>query len=376
LSFDFEKTSGIKENFVWSDLELPSELRDKWLLPFEAAMKTIRVEMRGPTNGEWILRFTDLEKPTKMAGVYEEYIYHIRTHLENRLWEIYTLQSPPFRRTIGGLVKFVPKMGYALLPPSFVKDLIESYNPYQELTFFKAERDYFSIEVSNPSERIRRNFAEMSYKSSNVPEDFVVLVEKKPVGPLLLTRADFRITYHSSKERTCKIRMEIDGKLSQVGRGDSDIFLEVRNRVLKYLSTQCEKTLLSTPSSRIDVVEHAESGTKIISKEITQPSEPILIKLSRPVDQSAYRKIVSIFTQNSLHSNFFGIVERESETESLIRITDAEGGGDALLQIHFSKDLILINPLSTTTIRTLNRIYHVILEKLDVDTILTHLKEE
>ncbi len=376
MLFGLERTGGIKEFFVWSDLDSPTQLRNRWLPPFEAAMKTIRVALSGPINDEWFLKFTDLEKPTRTEGIYETYVYRIRTYYEGKLWEIYALRSPPFGRTIGALLRFVPKLGYALFPPSFIKNLIESYNPYQELTAFKAERDYFAVEVGNPSERIRRNFAKMTYKSSNVPEDFVILVEKKPVGPLLLTSVDFRVTYHSSRERTCKIRIEIDGRLSQVGRGDSDIFLEVRKQVLEYLITQCEKTLMSIPISQIEVIQDPESGTEMVSKKMVQQSRPILIKLSNPIDPSTYRRIVGLFTQNFRHSNFFGTVERTSESESILRTTDVEGGGDALLKILRSEDVIFVNPLPTTTVRTVNRIYRVILEKVDVDSLFTHMLEE
>jgi hypothetical protein len=40
----------VKEIFVWSDFDSPTELRDEWLLPFESAMKTIRINMSGPIN--------------------------------------------------------------------------------------------------------------------------------------------------------------------------------------------------------------------------------------------------------------------------------------------------------------------------------------
>jgi hypothetical protein len=147
----------------------------------------------------------------------------------------------------------VPKLGYALFPPNFVKDLLQSYGPNKELTAFKADRDYFSIEVGNPSEHIRENFAEMSYKSSNVQEDFVILVEKKPVGPLLLTSTDFKITYHSSKVRTCRIRIEINGRLGQVGKGDTEIFQEVRER---------ESSEVSNNPNRENFVEHANGSNR------------------------------------------------------------------------------------------------------------------
>jgi hypothetical protein len=365
----------VKEIFVWSDFDSPTELRDKWLLPFESAMKTIRINMSGPINNEWTLKFTDLERPIGTEGNFEQYIYRLQTHCEGRLWELYTYSSPPLHRTIGPLVKFVPKLGYALFPPNFVKDLLQSYGPNRELTAFKADRDYFSIEVGNPSEHIRENFAEMSYKSSNVQEDFVILVEKKPVGPLLLTSTDFKITYHSSKVRTCRIRIEINGRLGQVGKGDTEIFQEVRGRALKFLTTQIEKTLLSTQTDRIEVIKDAKSQTEIVSREITQPSLPIIIKLSKPIDLSILKRIVGLFTQDMRKSGFFGNIDWKSDSESTIRTTDTQGGGDAILNIQLGKDFLLISPISTTTARAVDRIYHVILEKVDVDSLLTHMVE-
>ena len=365
----------IKEVFVWSDLDSPTELMDKWLLAFESATKTIRVNMTGPINNEWTLRFTDLKKPLGTEGNFEQYYYRLQTHCEGRLWELYTYGSPPLERTIGPLVKFVPKLGYAIFPPNFIKDLLQSYGPNQELTAFKAGRDYFFIEVGNPSEHIRENFANITYRSSNVQEDFVTLVEKKPVGPLLLTSTDFKVAYHSSKVRTCRIRIEINGKLDQLGRGDTDIFREVRDRVLKFLENQIEKTLLSTPTSRIEVKKDAKSQTEIVSREITQLPQPIVIKLSKPIDTSMQKRIVGLFTQNVRNSSFFGTVEWKSEAEGVVRTTDAQGGGDAILSIQIGKDFLMISPLLTTTARTVDRIYHVILEKADVDSILAHTVE-
>ncbi|HUW48092.1 MAG TPA: hypothetical protein VMW36_05045 [Patescibacteria group bacterium] len=365
----------IKEVFVWSDLDSPTELMDKWLLAFESATKTIRVNMTGPINNEWTLKFTDLKKPLGREGNFEQYYYRLQTHCEGRLWELYTYGSPPLERTIGPLVKFVPKLGYAIFPSNFVKNLLQSYGPNQELTAFKAGRDYFVIEVGNPSEHIRKNFANMAYRSSNVQEDFVTLVEKKPVGPLLLTSTDFKITYHSSKVRTCKIRIDIRGKLDQIGKGDTDIFREVRGKVLKFLENQIEKTMLSTPTSRIEVKKDAKSQTEIISREITQLPKLIVIKLNKQIDVGTQKRIVGLFTQNILDSGFFGTIEWKSDAESVVRTTDAQGGGDAILSIQIGKDFLLISPLSTTTARTIDRIYHMILEKVDVDSILTHTVE-
>jgi hypothetical protein len=83
----------VKEIFVWSDFDSPTELRDEWLLPFESAMKTIRINMSGPINNEWTLKFTDLERPIGTEGNFEQYIYRLQTHCEGRLWELH-LQFP------------------------------------------------------------------------------------------------------------------------------------------------------------------------------------------------------------------------------------------------------------------------------------------
>lgn len=366
----FERRGVIKEIFVWSELGSPNELRKEWLPQFEAAMKTLLVELREPINKEWTLKFTDLERSTKTPGVYEESIFHVQTHLNDMLWEIYTLESPRFKRTIDSLIRYVPKLGYALFPPSFIKNLMESYNPYQELMAFKAQRDYFSIEVGNPHEKIRRNFADLSFKSSNVPEDFVTLVEKRPVGPLMLTSTDMKITYHSSEERTCRVRINIDGRLSQVQKGDKDIFLEVRNRVLNFLSKKSEEVLYSIPVSQMETVEDPKTGTKIISKKIIQQPKPILIKLGKEIDVNDYNKIIGLFTRNFRQSNFFGTIEKQSDSLCLVRTTGADGAGDALVEISLAKDTVFIHPQPTTTPRTVDRIYHIILEKLDVDSIL------
>jgi hypothetical protein len=194
-------------------------------------------------------------------------------------------------------------------------------------------------------------------------------VEKRPVGPLMLTSADIKITYHSSEKRTCRIRINIDGRLSQVQRGDKDIFLEVRNRVLNFLSKKSEEVLYSIPVSQIETVEDQKTGTKIISKKIIQQSKPILIKLSREIDVSDYNKIIGLFTRNFRQSNFFGTIERQSDSLCLVRATSADGAGDALVEIPLAKDTIFIHPQPTTTPRTVDHIYRSILEKLDVDSI-------
>lgn len=372
----FERKGVIKETFVWSELGSPSELREEWLPKFESATRTLQVDLKGPMADEWILKFIDLERPSKTPGVYEEHIFHILSHLDNALWEIYTLESPRFRRTLDALIRFIPRLGYALIPPSFIKNVMKSFDPNQELVAFKAQRDYFSIEVGNPHESIRRNFADLNYKSSNVPDDFVTLVENRPVGPLMLTSADLRITRSSSEERTCRIRIDIDGRLRQIQRGDKDLFLEMRKRVLNYLSVKNEEILRSIPVSRIKVVEDSETETEMVSKEIIQQSKPILIKLGKEIDSTGFNKTIGLFTQNFCHSNFLGTIEKKSESLCLIHTTDIAGGGDALVEIPISKDTIIIHPTTTTGSRTIDRIYHTVLEKLDVDSILVAKSED
>lgn len=367
----FERRGVIKEIFVWSALSSPSELREVYLPQFEAAMKTLLVDLKGPfAEGEWVLKFKDLERPTKVEGVYEETIYHVYPH--GPLWEIYTLESAPrFRRTIDALIRFTSMLDYVLIPPSFMKNLMKAYDPNQELVAFRAQRDYFSVEVGNPHETIRRDFADLRYKSANVPEDFVTLVVERPVGPLLLTSADIVISYGYSEKRSCRIRLEINGKLRQVHRGDKDIFREVRANVIKFLITRFENVAERIPISQIEEFKDSETGIQIISKNILQQSSPILVKLSRKVSNADYLRLKGLFSQNFRESKFLGAVEREiSESSCLIRTTDMLGGGSALIQVDINKDNILIHSLPTTTIRTIDRVYHTFLEKFDVDSIL------
>jgi len=369
--FTLERKGVIRQIYVWSDLASPADLREEWLPRFEMAVKTLKVDLRGPVQDEWVLKFTDLERPTRTEGVYEESIFYIQTHQNGALWEISTLESPNFGRTIDSLIGFVPKLGYVLIPPSYIKDLMKSYDPHQELTAFTAKRDYFSIEVSNPHEKIRRNFADLTYRSSNVPKDYVTLVEEKPVGPLMLTRVDLKITFHSSEERTCGIRIDIGGKVSQIRRGDKEIFLEIRNRILKFLKTKYEELHDRLPQSQIEELEDEKTRTTMISKKIVRQPVEYVVKLTRNIEPIDCKRIIGLFAGNFCRSGFFGIVERESNSFCLVRTTNITGGGEALIEIPLSKDVILVHPLPTTTTRTLDTIYRTILEKLDVDSILT-----
>lgn len=369
----FERRGVIKELFVWSDLNSPDDLREEYLPKFEAATKTLLVELRGPfAENEWVLKFTDLQRPTRMEGVFEEVSFNIHPHLNGQLWEIFTLESAPrFRRTINALIQFIPKLDYVLIPPSFIKNLMKAYDPHQKLVQFRAQRDYFSIEVGNPHETLRRDFADLKYKSANVPDDFVALVVNRPVGPLLLTSADIVISYGFSRTKSSRIRLEIDGKLRQIQRGDKDIYREVRGKVLNFLIENFEEITKNIPASHVDEFKDSETGIRIVSKRILQQSSPILVELSREISDADYLRLEGLFTKNFRQSRFLGYVERENPKSScLICTTDMLGGGDAMIQIEIKKDNLQIHPVPTTTIRTINRIYYTLLEKFDVDSIL------
>lgn len=132
---------------------------------------------------------------------------------------------------------------------------------------------------------------------------------------------------------------------------------------------------MSTQTDRIEVIKDAKSQTEIVSREITQPSQPIIIKLTKQIDLSMRKRIEGLFTKDMRKSGFFGNIDWKSDSQSTIRTTDTQGGGDAILNIQLGKDFLLISPISTTTARAVDRIYHVILEKIDVDSLLTHMVE-
>jgi hypothetical protein len=359
----------VRALFLRSDYASPDEIRPE-LPNFEKFCKTIRVSLQGPSNKKlWFLKFTDLEKKIEPGtGRFEEYYFNLLTLHDGRLWEIYSDQPREiFAKTVYRLIDFSSKLEHVFIPPNFIHELMEKYGDSQEMTSFSAKRDYFKLTITNPKLIPIRDFASLRYKSANVPRDYQILVIKdRPVGPLMLNSADLLIR---SGQKKCKIRINIEGFLSQVGKGDWKIYMDVREKLLQFLEKQ-EGWKKYFPKIETEEIEDEEKGIIIRSKKIVQVGRPFVIKLSSNFDVSSLSKFKVLFTSNIRESQFVGSVEKETPDEAfMIKTTDLRGGGDALITAEIGKSDVIISPTATTSIRTLERIYRVILEKFDVDAI-------
>jgi hypothetical protein len=93
--------------------------------------------------------------------------------------------------------------------------------------------------------------------------------------------------------------------------------------------------------------------------------------LSKPLDDKEYEKLKRIFVSNAKKSGFSGIVEDEIEKVSfVVRSTDMKGGGDIMITSKVGEKTITLDPLPSTTIRCLEKLYRIIIEKFDAKALL------
>ena len=369
LVFDILRAGSgvVRELFLRSDYSSPEEIRPE-IANFEKAAKTLRVRLVGPEDGLWTVEFTDLEREIRPAsGEFERYYFNIKPIFDGRLWDVWSdVGYDVFQKTIDRLVSFLSKLEHAFIPPKFIERIVEERELVHQIRAFSARRDYFTVHVSsNPGTRVVGDSADLRLKSTNASRDFEIMVKKdRPIGPLVLHSMDLELKRGDAE---CRARIASDGFLSQVGRGERDLYLGLKGHLLRFFEEQ-DEWVKSMPRVQTEEIEDREHALKFESKKIVQFGKPFVLNLSFELDRERLLKLRGLFTSNFHQSQFIGTIEREVPDKSFtVRTTDLRGGGDAILGAELGSRTASITPLVTTKIRTLERIYKVVLEKFDVD---------
>jgi hypothetical protein len=175
------------------------------------------------------------------------------------------------------------------------------------------------------------------------------------------------------EDRSCVLWINTLGQILQAG-GVRDIFYDVRDRLLSLFDNQMRWELY-IPIVEPQVFEDKKKGIVIRGERVIRRGRPFSIRLSKPFEEKEIVKLKGIFTQNIKKSGFIGVVEEEIEKKSLlIRTTEMLGGGDAIIIATVGKDKLIIEPQPTTTLRVLEKIYKVILEKFDTKAVFIEPK--
>lgn len=357
----------VRELFLRSDYGSPEEIRPE-IANFEKSAKTLRARLIGPEDGLWTIEFTDLEREIRPAsGEFERYYFNVKPIFDGRLWDVWSdVGYDVFRKTMDRLVSFLSKLEHAFIPPKFIERIVEERELVHQIRAFSARRDYFRLYVSsNPGIQVIRDWVDLTLKSTNAHRDFEIMVkENRPVGPLVLHSMDLELRRGDAE---CKVRIASDGFLSQVGRGKRDLYLVMRSRLLRFFEEQ-DEWVKYMPRVQTEEIEDRERALRFESKKIVQFGKPFLLNLSFELDSQSFLKLKGLFTSNFHQSQFIGTIESEVPDKSFrVRTTDLRGGGDVILGAELGSRTASITPLVTTKIRTLERIYKVVLEKFDVD---------
>lgn len=369
-----ETPSGVvRELFLRSDYSSPEEIRPE-IANFEKSTKILKARLIGPENNRWVLEFTDLEREVGTGtGEFEKYYFNVRPIFEGRLWDVSSnVAYQIFQRTINRLVSFSSKLEHAFIPPKFIEQIANDRRLAHQVLAFSAGRDYFAVHVSaNPGTQFIGDLADLRLKSTNASYDFEILVKKdRPVGALLLHSMDIELKHEDTE---CSVRIASDGFICQIGRGDRDLYLNVRDRLIRFFEEQ-DRWLKFIPQVQIEHIEAKEQGLEFTSKKVSQFGKPFLLTLSFEPDNLQLLKLKGLFTSNFHGSGFIGTVEMEDDMTFTVRTTDLNGGGDLMIEAKLGSKTVSIVPLTTTKIRTLERAYKIILEKFDVDADLLEPK--
>jgi len=367
MVFDILSAPGVvKEAFFRSEYSTPEDIRPE-IANFEKSAKTLRARLIGPEDGLWTIEFTDLERELRPAtGDFEKYYFNVKPIFDGRLWAVSSnVTRQVFQRTMDRLVSFSSKLEHAFIPPRFIEEISGDPDVNQVLAF-TARRDYFTVHVSaNPGVQVTEDVADLSLKSSNARHDYEVLVKKdRPVGPLMLYSMDLKV---KRRDAECRVRIASDGFLAQIGRGERDLYLHMRSRIIRFFEEQ-DGWIKFIPAVETEEIEDAAHRFRFKSKKVVQFGKPFLLSFSFELDRVSLLKLKGLFTSGFHRSQFIGTVESETPDKAFtVRTTDLRGGGDAMLTAEVGSERASVTPLITTKIRTLERIYKVVREKFDVD---------
>lgn len=364
----FER-GNLKSVFLHSDYSTPEEMRED-LEKFATARHYIEPSITKIRDGLWQMRLSEEKELIKEppTPVRFDYSFYIITYLG--FWEIHTnVPRDVVDKVIGGLVRFAPKLEFMFIPPEHLISLVKEYETDEMLAFI-AKREYFTLTKSSSFKIISD---ELSLRLRSTPEKiwnhYRRLLDEEVIGPLALKAVQLRIT---SGQRECKLSITTSGGIYQRS-GSKEIFNDIRQRVIEILEKQTE-WVRYFPRVETKVVE--KDGIRIVKPEITQKGASFVLRLSRPLQEKDYEKLKGIFVWNAKKSGFIGNVEDEIRNKSfVVRTTDMKGGGSVLLRAEVGKNDILVDPLPTTTIRCLQKLYRVILEKFDTKARLFEPKE-
>ena len=370
MVFDVLNAPGVlREAFFRSEYSSPEDIRPE-IANFEKSARTLRARLIGPEDGLWTLEFTDLEREVRPAtGDFEKYYFNVKPIFDGRLWDVRSNVSRQiFRKTMDRLVSFSSKLEHAFIPPKFIEEL-SADSEVNRVLAFAACRDYFTVQVSaNPGIRVAEDVADLALKSTNAGHDYEVLVKKeRPVGPLLLHSMDLVM---KRKENECRVRIATDGFLAQIGRGERDLYLHMRNRIVQFFEEQ-DGWVKFMPTVEPEEKEDAAHALKFRSKRVVQFGKTFLLTFGFELNKMHLLKLKGLFTSNFHRSQFIGTVENEvAEKSFIVRTSDLRGGGDAIVTAEVGSSTSSIVPLISSKIRTLERIYKVVQEKFDVDAVL------
>jgi hypothetical protein len=172
------------------------------------------------------------------------------------------------------------------------------------------------------------------------------------------------------RDAECRLRIASDGFLLQIGRGDRDLYLHMRDRIVQFFEEQ-DRWIKFIPQVETEEIEDRTQELMFRSKKVIQFGKQFILTFSFELDNAKLLKLKGLFTSNFHNSQFIGSIENEIPDKAfMVRTTDLRGGGDAMLSAEVGSNRASITPLVTSRIRTLERLYRVVQEKFDVDASL------
>jgi len=358
------ETGNLKSIFVHSDYATPEEMKEDFV-KFAKARNFVEPSIERTEEERWLMKLTEIvevKEPTP-AKIPYHYSFFIIPHWG--FWEFYTnVRRRVVQRVIEGLIQFTPKLEHKFVPPNRLISLVKEYES-DEMLAFAAKRDYFALTRSSEFKIISD---EVSLRLSSTPEKiwshYGRLVEEEVIGPLAIGAAQLRII---SGQKTCNLWVRTSGQIYQTA-GSKELFHDIRQRLIRIMEKQTEWAQYF-PLAEAQEVE--EKGVTIRGAKLVQRGRPFVIKLSKPFEEREYDKLKGIFVFNAKRSGFIGTIEDEVKKASfIVRATDTRGGGDAIITAKVGGDNIVIDPLPSTTVRCLEKIYRVIIEKFDTKALL------
>jgi hypothetical protein len=357
----------LKSLFILSDYKSPEEMEED-ISRFAKTRHFIETSIQKINEEVWRLIFVEeVEvKETVPRKVLFSYTFHIILH--GQIWEFHTNERGWIvDRILRGLIEFLPKLEHKFVPPFRVMSLAKEYET-DELLAFTAKRDYFSLERASSEFKVVGDEVNLTLRSTpeKIWDHYHVLVEEEPVGPLSIGSIQMRIILG---DKTCNLWINTSGEILQTA-GSREIFFDVRERLLNSFEQEMKwEKYIPLIESRI--VEDKEKAITIRGPKVWQKGRPFFVRLSKPFKSEEYEKLKGIFILNARKSGFVGVVEQEEKDRFFVaRTTDTKGGGDAMITANVGHTDITIDPLPFTKIRTLEKIYRIILEKFDAKALL------